>query len=373
MSVGRIIETPACVAEGAAWLAARDPRLAAALAQCGPLPLRRRADGFAALADAILGQQVSTASARAIAARMAAAGLDRPRGHRRGQRRRSCAPPACRGRRPAICRALAEARARLGGAARAPRRGGDLDAGGAARDRPLDRRDLCDVRARPRRCLRPRRPGAAGGGAADLRAARAAGRAGAARDGRGLVALAGGGGAAFVVLLPSRQGSRGGGDEPQVEGRAPRPRSRDRRRLRWCSCTAMAPTGPTCWGSPMRSAPHLKDTVFRAPDAHEQCRGNPYGWQWFPIPWMDGSSAEAMAESYARSKADLHAYLDRVLAEEAAAGRAAGAGRLQPGHDDGAAGGARARAAGGLHRRLFGPRDRRRGAGRRRGPTRRCC
>jgi len=75
MSVGRIIETEACVAEGAAWLAARQPRLAAALELCGPLPLRRRADGFDALADAILGQQVSLASARAIAARMQAAGL----------------------------------------------------------------------------------------------------------------------------------------------------------------------------------------------------------------------------------------------------------------------------------------------------------
>jgi DNA-3-methyladenine glycosylase II len=75
MSVGRLIETDACVAEGADWLAVREPRFAAALALCGPLPLRRRPDGFAALADAILGQQVSLASARAIAARMQAAGL----------------------------------------------------------------------------------------------------------------------------------------------------------------------------------------------------------------------------------------------------------------------------------------------------------
>lgn len=71
----RIIETPACVAEGAAWLAARHPALAGALALTGPLPLRRQADGFPALLDAILGQQVSTASARAIRARMEAAGL----------------------------------------------------------------------------------------------------------------------------------------------------------------------------------------------------------------------------------------------------------------------------------------------------------
>ena len=72
---GRIIETEACVAEGAAWLAAREPRFARLLAETGPLPLRRRPDGFAALLDAILGQQVSTASAAALWARMEAAGL----------------------------------------------------------------------------------------------------------------------------------------------------------------------------------------------------------------------------------------------------------------------------------------------------------
>lgn len=72
---GRIIETEACVAEGAAWLAARDPRFAALLNETGPLPLRRRPDGFAALLDAILGQQVSTASAAALWTRMEAAGL----------------------------------------------------------------------------------------------------------------------------------------------------------------------------------------------------------------------------------------------------------------------------------------------------------
>lgn len=73
--VGRIIETDACVAEGAAWLAARHPHFARALAATGPLPLRRRTDGFAALLDAIIGQQVSTASAGAIWRRLAAAGL----------------------------------------------------------------------------------------------------------------------------------------------------------------------------------------------------------------------------------------------------------------------------------------------------------
>lgn len=73
--VGRIIETEACVAEGADWLAAREPRFAHALALTGVPPLRRRADGFAALWDAIISQQVSVASADAIWARLEAAGL----------------------------------------------------------------------------------------------------------------------------------------------------------------------------------------------------------------------------------------------------------------------------------------------------------
>lgn len=75
MTVGRIIAGPDCVAEGAAWLAAREPAFARALAETGPWPLRRQPDGFAALMEAIIGQQVSTASARAIRDRVAAAGF----------------------------------------------------------------------------------------------------------------------------------------------------------------------------------------------------------------------------------------------------------------------------------------------------------
>lgn len=77
--IGRIIETPDCVAEGAAWLAAHDPRFAAALRDTGPLPLRRKPDGFAELLSAIVSQQVSVASANAIWGRMKAAGLTGPR------------------------------------------------------------------------------------------------------------------------------------------------------------------------------------------------------------------------------------------------------------------------------------------------------
>lgn len=76
---GRIITTPECVAEGAEWLAQREPLFAQALILCGALPLRRRSDGFAALLDAIVSQQVSVASARAIWARLDLAGLTDPK------------------------------------------------------------------------------------------------------------------------------------------------------------------------------------------------------------------------------------------------------------------------------------------------------
>ena len=45
----------------------------------GPLPLRRRADGFEALLDAIVSQQVSVAAADAIWKRLKLAGVTRPR------------------------------------------------------------------------------------------------------------------------------------------------------------------------------------------------------------------------------------------------------------------------------------------------------
>lgn len=75
---GRIIETDADVAEGAAWLAGIEPKFASALEQTGPLPLRRQPDGFEQLFSAIVSQQVSVASARAIWGRVAALGAVTP-------------------------------------------------------------------------------------------------------------------------------------------------------------------------------------------------------------------------------------------------------------------------------------------------------
>ncbi|MFD2738725.1 DNA-3-methyladenine glycosylase family protein [Sulfitobacter aestuarii] len=77
MNAGRIILNAEDIAEGAAYLVAREPRFAATLGE-GPLPLRLRPDGFAALLQAIVSQQVSVASADAIWLRLEAADLCHP-------------------------------------------------------------------------------------------------------------------------------------------------------------------------------------------------------------------------------------------------------------------------------------------------------
>ncbi len=62
-------------------------------------------------------------------------------------------------------------------------------------------------------------------------------------------------------------------------------------------------------------APHLPGTAFAAPDAPERSAMNPAGFQWFPIPWIDGSDALAAARGMAAAAADLDAYLDAVTAD----------------------------------------------------------
>lgn len=61
---------------------------------------------------------------------------------------------------------------------------------------------------------------------------------------------------------------------------------------------------------------HLPQTAFYAPDATERCVNNPLGFQWFPIPWMDGSTAEQARSSAEKSFADINAFLDKVLVDE---------------------------------------------------------
>jgi phospholipase/carboxylesterase len=63
-------------------------------------------------------------------------------------------------------------------------------------------------------------------------------------------------------------------------------------------------------------APHLPDAAFVAPDAPERCIGGGFGYQWFPIPWLDGSSQLAAETGMAASVKDLNGFLDARLAEE---------------------------------------------------------
>lgn len=62
--------------------------------------------------------------------------------------------------------------------------------------------------------------------------------------------------------------------------------------------------------------PHLPHTAFYSPDAPEPCSGNPFGRQWFPIPWLDGSSEEAARQGLLAAAVDLNGFVDQVLAEE---------------------------------------------------------
>ena len=59
-------------------------------------------------------------------------------------------------------------------------------------------------------------------------------------------------------------------------------------------------------------APHLPNTRFLAPNAPERCPGNPFGYQWFPIPWLDGTPEAVARASAVRAFAALDAWLDDV-------------------------------------------------------------
>lgn len=73
-----LIETPADIEEGLAWLSATEPRFAEAASVAGPLPLRRSPAGFATLLKAICSQQLSVASAAAVWGRLEQAGAACP-------------------------------------------------------------------------------------------------------------------------------------------------------------------------------------------------------------------------------------------------------------------------------------------------------
>lgn len=74
--------------------------------------------------------------------------------------------------------------------------------------------------------------------------------------------------------------------------------------------------GPDLLGLADPLSEHLPDTVFVAPNAPEVCIGNPMGFQWFPIPWIDGSSEEESEDGMMRAVDDLNAFIDATMEEE---------------------------------------------------------
>ena len=62
--------------------------------------------------------------------------------------------------------------------------------------------------------------------------------------------------------------------------------------------------------------PHMPDTAFIAPDAPDPCTSNPMGFQWFPIPWIDGSSEEEASAGALQAVKDVDAFIAQVLAQE---------------------------------------------------------
>ena len=74
----KFINTAEDVTEGMTWLAGRCPRLAYAYELTGDPALRRRNDGFEAVLQAIVSQQVSVVSAAAVWGRLEAAKMTNP-------------------------------------------------------------------------------------------------------------------------------------------------------------------------------------------------------------------------------------------------------------------------------------------------------
>ncbi|MEM9778285.1 MAG: prolyl oligopeptidase family serine peptidase [Pseudomonadota bacterium] len=62
-------------------------------------------------------------------------------------------------------------------------------------------------------------------------------------------------------------------------------------------------------------APYLLDTAFFAPNAPERSSLNPMGYQWFPIPRMDGSTEAQAVAGMQASAAVLNGWLDGLIAE----------------------------------------------------------
>jgi phospholipase/carboxylesterase len=60
-------------------------------------------------------------------------------------------------------------------------------------------------------------------------------------------------------------------------------------------------------------APVLPDTKFVAPNAPQRCTVNPMGFEWFPIPWIDGSTENRSLRGMYRSADIFGDWLDQMI------------------------------------------------------------
>ena len=63
-------------------------------------------------------------------------------------------------------------------------------------------------------------------------------------------------------------------------------------------------------------AEHLPNTTFLSPNAPQRCAKNPMGYQWSPIPWLDGSTEEASKQGQDESIKLINDWLDEVAVNE---------------------------------------------------------
>lgn len=61
---------------------------------------------------------------------------------------------------------------------------------------------------------------------------------------------------------------------------------------------------------------HLPDTLFIAPDAPTKCQMSPFGFQWFPIPDMDGIPEAMAMEELNKICVFTNAWIDDLLKKE---------------------------------------------------------
>ena len=59
--------------------------------------------------------------------------------------------------------------------------------------------------------------------------------------------------------------------------------------------------------------PHMPSTVFVAPDAPHRCQMNPSGFEWFPIPWIDGSSEVDSRLIMEQSIDTVNIFIDEIM------------------------------------------------------------